>query len=412
MVNCVFVRCPGCQDIIMLRLSVGYANRQPFYYVCNKCKCATRGALIVDFEKVELKLDLEAGEILDSDVDADQIYTFDPNLPTRSDAKSMMDPGGSPFLFTYSILGESIVEYQTRCKTYLDVIKQDWLNLKRLTNFYLNSNWERFDALYKEIMNENLNEHPIWVRVDILYRLYDLIAIQMMPHPYYVEMKSEWNSFLLPKGINKKAISNYQDTIIIDSEYIELRISLFNCLEQYIECGEILLSGLAVEMYPMPLENYGDLRIYRDEFPVLRDLYVQAFEACHHALTFIVELINVVKRGNPISYCGQPEIKKLPNNRKQFNRQTSQQKAFYLRELPVWNSAWHHTLDRTLRNKIGHRLIHHDLISGNLVRSGEPPIPYIVLVAKTQRLIYPLVSCLNALKIVEIHNIMRSMKST
>lgn len=52
------VECPGCSDKIVLRLGIGYDKRQPFFYVCGRCRAATRGALTVH-EGAKTTLELE-----------------------------------------------------------------------------------------------------------------------------------------------------------------------------------------------------------------------------------------------------------------------------------------------------------------------------------------------------------------
>ena len=343
MIQRVCVYCPGCNETITLRISVGLMPRQPFYYVCSNCNSATRGALLINDE--EFDLDLEEGSMVEDIPETEQVYTLDPLLPTLAGARSMVETGGSPFIFNFQILGDRTVELQDRISTYLGVIDIDWNRLSRLTRFFLDSNWDRFDQLFLEIMNQDLEGTPNWSRYDVLYKLYDAFFAPILAQSFLLETRKEWNSFFLPYGSNARAISEYQDSLINDQAYLELRESLFNCLQLYIECGDSILPGLVVDMYPREHSTYGDLRIYRDDYPKLRDLYIQCFEACNHALTFIVEVINVVNRGDPNDYIQPAEMNNCPNNRNQFNRLNAQSRAYFLAELPEWNRIWGETLD-------------------------------------------------------------------
>ena len=370
--------------------------------MCSSCNTATKGTLEKNNDQVEL--DLEEGEIVDDVYETDQVLTIDPFYPTLAGAKLMSDVGGSPFIFNAQILEERITELQHRVSTYLGVIDTDWSDLRKLTRFFLDSNWDHFDALYLKIMDIDIKEESVWIRYDALYKLYDVIFIPLMAQPFLNETREEWNFFFFPTGPNSGAISDYQDQIVKDVSYLELRESLFNCVQQYIEAGDSILPGLVVDMYPNEHTHYGDLRIYRDDFTQLRDLYTQCFEACNHALTFMVEIINVVNRGNPEAYLKPTEVIKCPNNRNQFNKLNAQLRTYFLAELPEWYRVWGETLDRNLRNKLGHRLLTHDLSNACLTRVGETPIPYITFLHKVQRIIYPIISCLNAFKIAEIHH--------
>jgi hypothetical protein len=354
-----------------------------------------------------MALELEDGELFDLDPTVEQVYTLDPGFPTPSDARSMSDDGGSPFLFNSAILGERFPEYSHRVSGFYDFYENSWLKLKRLTQFFLDSNWQRFDALLVEIIDSEPTEITDLIRYDSIYRFYDIALASMAVYPLHAEMRKEWNGLFIPTGNHAEEIAAYQEGIISDPEYLQSRKSLFGCLQDYIELGDALIPGIAIEMYPLHHSQYGDLRIYRDNFPVLRDLYVQSFEACIQALTFVIESLNVIKRGNPHSYLDQAGIRQTPRTRAQFNRLTAEKKLLFLSELPLWESTWNSSLDRQSRNKIGHRQIHHDLSSGTLRREGQDDIPYIDFIQSAQRVFYPIVGCLNALKIAEIHHLIR-----
>ncbi|MCK4830645.1 hypothetical protein KA005_83805, partial [bacterium] len=357
MVHRICVSCPGCDETCTLRISVGRSPEQPFYFVCSSCNTATKGKLLITDEGITIEL--EEGEVRDLELDTNQLYTIDPILPILSTARSMDDKGGSPFLFTFQILGERSSEYSMRVSGYYDFLENRWLRLRRLTRFFLDSNWDRFDPLLMELWNNSIENLNSIVRYDAFYRLYDLMMTSMFVYPLHIEMRREWNDFFLPSGVHAQQIADYQDTIITDPEYLQNKESLFNCIAQYVELGDALIPGMVVDLYPQDHASYGDLRIYRDNFTELRDLYIQCFEACTQSLTFIIEIVNVVNRGNPHDYSPQPEIGRLPNNRTQFNRLTAEDKTYFLRELPIWVGCWASTLDRQLRNKIGHRQIHH-----------------------------------------------------
>ncbi|MFH1853465.1 MAG: hypothetical protein ABIA75_14090 [Candidatus Neomarinimicrobiota bacterium] len=346
--------------------------------------------------------------MFDPDLDTEQVYTIDPILPTPATARGMDDEGGSPFLFTYSILGERFSEYSMRVSVYYEFLNNKWNRLRRLTRFFLDSNWELFDPLMQELINEELDDINPLIRYDVLYRLYDQFLTPLCVYPLHINMRREWNEFFLPRGANADAISSFQEVLVTDPDFLICRESLFDCISQYINVGDAVLPGVILDLYPQDHSQYGDLRIYRDNFPELRDLYIQCFEACTQSFTFIIEAVNVVNRGDPSAYATFPEIHRTPNNRNQFNRLTAEKKLFYFRELTVWDGCLTSTMDRQLRNKIGHRGINHHLPSGEIRVDGQPPTPYIEFVRSVERICYPLISCLNALKIAEIHHIIRS----
>ena len=64
------VECPGCREKILLRLAVGLDERQPFFYVCPKCKAATRDDLVWHGQ-ADTSLELSDGRQLASSAKCD-----------------------------------------------------------------------------------------------------------------------------------------------------------------------------------------------------------------------------------------------------------------------------------------------------------------------------------------------------
>ena len=106
------VECPGCKVGIILRLGVGHEKRQGFFYVCPKCQAATRGALIWN-GSAQTRLELADGRRLRSEELCTEVLSINPEIPAFPGAKSMAEPGGSPFITFFQWLGaDGIQQYQ------------------------------------------------------------------------------------------------------------------------------------------------------------------------------------------------------------------------------------------------------------------------------------------------------------
>lgn len=397
MVSRVVVRCPGCDELITLRLSVGPSEIQPFYYVCGNCNAATRGKIHVLFP--ELRLELEAGEQVTSTADTAQVITIDANIPSNSAARNMMDYGGSPFLHLTMALGtEGAARLGERNVQFRHLVKNDWLDLKRLVRYYLDRNWPMFDRSLERFKKDHGATRP-WHRHDAIHKLADAFTATVWVRDTYPQMKAEWNATLHPQGAHGQAIRDYCKKISEDPGVTELQEQLFDCFASFVEHHDAIMPGFIMESLPEPWDQHGDLRVQRDDFATLRDLYIQVFETCHNNLPVLVELINVAKRGLPEAYLHPSDVRHPPTTRKHFQKLTSSDRAKYLAEMPVWAASWSFCLDRGLRNYIGHRKIRHDLRSGTLAVVGEPPVPYAVFLAMTHRLLYPLLATMNAIKL-------------
>lgn len=391
------VRCPGCDQPITLRLSVGASELQPFYYVCGKCNAATRGRLVA--KAPDLKLELEAGEQVEGFHETEQVVTIDANIPTRFDTKNMGDPGGSPFIYLSMILGpEGAGAINDRKTQFRQLVNDDWVDLKRLLRYYVDRNWTMFDKGLTKFLPENCVSRP-WHRHDVIHKLLDIFTAPIWARDIYPRMKEEWNSIFVPIGPHAERVILLSQNFSIDPEIIELQEHLFDCFATYVDEHDAILPGFVAESLPEPLDQYGDLRVLRDDFPALRDINIQVFEACNKALPVLVEMINMAKRGEFDLYLHPPDIRRTPRTRAQFHKLTSNDKAKYLSELQVWSTGWGFCLDRHLRNRIGHRQVRHDLPTGTLLGTSDAPIAYTIFLAKTHRLLYPILTVLNAIKI-------------
>jgi len=134
------VLCPGCKAKIRLRLSVGLDNEQPFYFVCNRCKAATRGKQVIWYEpQPGARLELEDGEQIDNDDNIDQVFNIHPDLPSKEKAAEMWDEGGSPFIMHHQLLGERFSEFNHRHKIFREVSDKDWFKARRWLGYYVDS---------------------------------------------------------------------------------------------------------------------------------------------------------------------------------------------------------------------------------------------------------------------------------
>ncbi len=401
MVSRVVVRCPGCQELITLRLSIGPSELQPFYYICANCNAATRGRIVAKFP--ELRLELEAGEEVAEPADTKQIITIDSNLPSRSDARGMQDPGGSPFIFLSMVLGpkEAGLVGQ-RNSQFRHLVGNDWLDLRRLIRYYLDRNWQMFDRGLEKFKPGHGACLP-WHRHDAIHKLLDLFTHIIWARDTYPRMKNEWNSALRLEGPTALAILQCSKALAVYPDTLELQEHLFDVFTTFVEQHDAIMPGFVMECLPEPAGQYGDLRVLRDDFPALRDLYIQTFETCQNAIPLLVELTNAAKRGSAIAFSHPPDIRRPPATRTQFKKLTSHDRAKYLRDLPFWAESWESCLDRDLRNHIGHRKIRHDLPTGALLAAGRAPVPYAMFLARTHRLLYPVLAVMNALKLALVY---------
>jgi hypothetical protein len=394
------VHCPGCGAKIVLRLGVGLDLEQPFYFVCKACNAATKGKLIIWYKpEIGHRLELEEGTPVDDDSDPAQVVTLHPDMPSLPDATEMWDAGGSPFLLQRDLLKGRFIEWHRRLELFRLWSDREWPALRRLIGYYLDSNWDRFDAEGQRLLEQQWpNPKKNWQRHDCLHRILDLAFVPLWIEPLYPNMKKAWFESSLPPNADDGKTATFCLSAVQSGRVNDLQRTVFHCLELFVENRGAVLPALAAELYPKGSEQATlDLRLFRDDFAALRDLYVATFESCHKVLYYVVGQLNIAKRGDANAF-----LSRKPGDLSAFEGLPNAEKARRLVEVADLDDGWRKALDRGLRNVISHQSVRHDLSAGMLVLENLPPIPYLQFVVKTLRVIHPILFAAHVLKTMNI----------
>ncbi len=165
-----------------------------------------------------------------------------------------------------------------------------------------------------------------------------------------------------------------------------LQRAVFELLDLFIQRFESWQMGLLPRVMPeerLPLLD--DLRLFRDEFDILRDLYQQGFEMICKTLRFPVAAQNTVRRGRPDDFGSDVpstlQRKSNPKTITAFDRLSNFEKLQYVAQVPGWD-GWVSLLDNRTRNAIGHATARHDLRTGLVLSDTVPSgVSYLDLVA-------------------------------
>jgi hypothetical protein len=239
-----------------------------------------------------------------------------------------------------------------------------------------------------------LDRHDWTLRV--LEMLFDPLLVEF----HYPEMIEAWHREWMKAGAASALIAFAQQEV--DSGRVRAaQEDIVHCLDLFVKNRSGILPGLAAQMYREGWQRATqDLRLFRDDFPLLRDLYINTFEACHAVLRFVVGFVNLGRRTDANNF-GQAEPRNLHQfSRHQFSRLPNARKASLLGEVPAWDKGWAAVLDRSLRNGIGHRLVRHDLSAGALVWRDGRSVPYLDFVLKSLRLVHALLAAANVLRTI------------
>lgn len=404
------IRCAGCGASLRLRLTVGIDSRQPFYFPCPVCKAPTRGALNWH-GGAETSLDLESGELLDEDVDGAPAVSISADIPSVPDALTMTAPGGSAFMRFAGLIGPDAMKrlIATRDESHEKRRELEPL-LARLVTYYQNGDHKRFDSNVNPFLPEGVAPSADWHRADILHRLLDLLVVPVLvleDWTAYPEMKAEFNGLWSSDAANAALLRVFAKREGRSPSLRTVHRDVFALLNRYVSNISAMLPGAMCNMVPPESQfEIGTLRLLRDDFEPLRDLYVNAFETSHKALSWIIGAANIVQRGAVDAFVTPPDLTpggRVAASMKQYDRLANAERRKYLYCLPVWNAKWDEIFDRPLRNDFGHTSARHDLTTGSVHRDGRPDLPYTRFVQRVHRVGHGLLACANALKIIRIY---------
>jgi hypothetical protein len=204
--------------------------------------------------------------------------------------------------------------------------------------------------------------------------------------------------------------SHYRAFAIAEAESgrIEaLQRSLLDVTDLFVQRFESWQMGALSRFIPDEnREALSALRLFRDEFDLLRDLYQQGFEIACKLLRYPVAAQNVIKRASPESFGAEVPSgltrKNNPSGMAAFEKMANADKLRYISVVPGWE-GWAKMLSNKTRNDIGHATARHDLRRGLIISNKNPAgIPYLEMVAKVYGIFDVLSTCFQIVRQIRV----------
>ena len=247
------VACPGCHSKIILRVGIGLELRQPFFYICGQCKAATRAVQCIQYDPVpKAWLELDAGELLSDECDCLQTITIHPDFPALGHVVHEL----TPFLVQHTILGSQTVLWKQRLEAFRGRVDTNWPAVDRLMTYYVDKNWNRYDAEAAQIYEKSYPTTPSMLqRHDTIHRSIEIIMVPLCVRDNFLEMKQEWVDACIRKCQHPDCMAKFVRSPTNAQEIEELQRDLFHCLGLFVHRRNSVLPALAAEMYPQGTGN-------------------------------------------------------------------------------------------------------------------------------------------------------------
>lgn len=340
MISRMPVVCPGCSAKIRVRLGLGPTDGTKFYFPCPSCRLPIDGYIsgrTLDTTKVNFR----GAKEFEPDIEPDVIVTVDPNIPLRFESTKLSEFGGAPSAIYVELLGDSVLSVSHRLSALRESIFTGWDDIQNLYEYYLYEQWTNFDKLAREFFDGCPDELAPPARDSAAFRslMIALTGLETSEESSYrilMELKEKLESFSdIPEFIR------YANQAVDSGVIARDQRRLWDCVKNFMKARESSFPGAIMDAAKgANVVDKSELRLCRDDFAQLRDIYVSSFEVCCKSLTHLVAMINTSLRGAPermrtdisekIALSG---MKKLPaTTLRKFDKLPSAIKFAYLDE--------------------------------------------------------------------------------
>ena len=400
--------CPGCEEPFLVRLGVAPTKMTRFYVPCPSCKLPIRGRSYGE-DLLSHKVEFNA-ELYKNKKDPDLIVTIDPNVPSRYEATQMGGLGTAPNMTLMQLGGDRTLDLMTYLGRGQQAVKEWWPQVHRIYEYYLEGDWARFEKSGKAAFGDKWpSGETTHERATAAHQAVGVVLAAV------VDDDNASSATFLRRYLRKhtaalKSSGSYIAFARQDAEsglVATLQRRLFDVLDLFIQRYESWEMGVLRRVIPDDSKlALNELRLFRDEFDILRDLYQQGFETICKALRYPVAAQNTVKRGEPNSFGS--DVPAALNRRSNpatiaaFERLSNFDRLQYVAQVPGWED-FVGLLDNRTRNAIGHATARHDLRTGLILSDTTPNgVPYLDVVTDVYGIFDALCVCLQVVRSIRV----------
>ena len=367
--NC-FIRCHVCGSITRVRLQVGWQEEHPIVVACRKCGISLNGKVKIGQDMPGLEFSFENAEILREDESADYVVECSGEFPTKKLSTDEREFVPSPFMRNQSRMQENNgYEKFTRSVSRLMETAQNWAQYKRILDLSQNGNKGYLIQEVKKLIPEQFA--PGTNELEIL-RAVHLVEIMGFITPLRDDVISEHE---VSDSVLKLVFDQIRELI----EYLnahegyrleDLQSTIYQMLSEFIEVYQYLIPAFATQFCKADSIDFAEEGSTTSSFDLVKQFYLDVYEALGNILILPVALNNIKFRGNFKKV--KPGLERRVNSLDDFFGLSKANRYHLCDSEEIYTEYLQVIINAKLRNAIGHNDVKYDAISQQITYIPDP----------------------------------------
>lgn len=372
MVTRIKVECRACHKVFALRIQRS-GGRQPFVLACPYCSTQIR-AVLADRPDGTGSIETEDFDELPRDAQADVAVAVSTEVPIHKTAigepleRAML----TPFIRLISAIGNSAAYPITQRVDFGREMREHCFpHIRRALAFLVRNDLEGVGGAIAELRTL-IRRLPS----DALHALGVCLSLTYQPYDDRLQFRSARQELL-----RTLANAHSRDRAVYNSLLAAFDAGplprhagrVFDTTAAVLDDTAALIPAVwarAIVENGLPIEDY---RVMRDDFDSIKVRYQDIFELASRSLVFATMLRNIAVRGDAVIFVDgvRRTLDRALNNTPAAIREG------WLVEFPA-AKALYDSMQRHMRNHIGHRLVRYDFVSGNVIDDDGAATNYLL----------------------------------
>lgn len=368
--NC-FIKCQVCGSITRVRLQVGWQEQHPIVIVCGKCGTSLMGKVHISQGEPGFGLDFDNAQILSNDDRVDYVVECSGEFPT---IKLYDDMQSEEIYITPFIRNQMRMEEKDgyekfgRSVAALNETAKKWTAYKRVLDLSQNDNKSYLIQEIKKIFPEDM--FPCRNEFEVL-RAMHMVAV----HGFILPLRRDIIDNLTISGsilkLDIKQTSELIKYLNAQEGYNlnELQVLINKILDEFIGVFSFLIPAFATQFYKENSLDYEIEGSTTSTFDLVKQFYLDAYEALGNLMILPVALNNIKYRGN---YNLVNPIETKINSLDDFLASTKANRYRFCDEKEMYTECLRVIANSKLRNAIGHNDINYNTITQQITYIPNP----------------------------------------